>query len=264
MQGNRTTTEGTQAAGSPDPRSRPATADVSVVVTAINETFSLRQTVEILIDENRADLAEIIVAIAPRTTDDCRAVIAELRTEHPDLVTVHTQEKPFIGGAIQEAFALARGTYVVMMASDLETDPHTVRELIATIRDLDVDIVTASRWARGGRFNGYHPLKLACNWVFQTLMRAVFLTRLSDLTYGYRIFRTEILREIRWEELKHPFLLETVLKPMRLGRSVAEIPVVWTPRPEGESQMTLPTYLGYFRLALKTRLRPRSAARNAV
>jgi glycosyltransferase involved in cell wall biosynthesis len=242
-------------------RSRQASAEVSVVVTAINETFSLRRTVEILIEENRHDLAEIVIAIAPRTTVECRAVVAGLRSEYPDLVWVHTQQKPFIGGAIQEAFDLACGTYVVMMASDLETDPHLVKDLIHEIRDSSVDIVTASRWARGGAFTGYHPMKLVLNWTFQTLMRAMFLTRLSDMTYGYRIFRAEILSEIRWEESKHPFLLETIVKPMRLGRRVAEIPVAWTPRTEGESQMTLLTYGGYLRLALKTRFRRRSAAR---
>jgi glycosyltransferase involved in cell wall biosynthesis len=231
------------------------------VVTAINETFSLRQTVEILAEENPRDLAEVMIAIAPRTTVECRAVIADLRAAHPDRVWVHTQDKPFVGGAIQEAFDLACGTYVVMMASDLETDPHLVKDLIRTIRESGVDIVTASRWARGGTFTGYHPIKLLFNRTFQTLMRALFLTRLSDMTYGYRIFRSEVLREIRWEELKHPFLLETVVKPMRLGRRVAEIPVAWTSRTEGESQMTLSTYAGYLRVALKTRLRRRSAAR---
>jgi glycosyltransferase involved in cell wall biosynthesis len=234
------------------------------VVTAINETFSLRQTAETVLEENPRDLAEIIIVIAPRTTVECRAVIAELRAEHPDIVWVHTQGKPFLGGAIQEAFDLARGTYVVMMASDLETDPHLVKDLISEIRDSGVDIVTASRWARGGAFTGYHPVKLALNWTFQTLMRALFLTRLSDMTYGYRIFRAEILSEIRWEESKHPFLLETLVKPMRLGRRVTEVPVAWRPRAEGESQMTLLTYAGYLRLALKTRLRRRSAARRAL
>jgi glycosyltransferase involved in cell wall biosynthesis len=245
-------------------RQRPAAADVSVVVTAVNETFSLRQTVEVLVEENSDDMAEIIVTIAPRTTSECRTVAAELLAEHPDLLWVHTQQKPFIGGAIQEAFDLTCGTYTVMMASDLETDPHLVRELIREIRETGADVVTASRWARGGGFSDYHPMKLVLNWTFQTMMRVLFLTSLSDLTYGFRIFRTELLREIRWEELKHPFLLETVVKPLRLGRRVVEIPVSWSPRPEGASQMTPLTYVGYFRLALRTRLRPRSAARRSA
>ncbi|HEX6488043.1 MAG TPA: glycosyltransferase family 2 protein, partial [Candidatus Dormibacteraeota bacterium] len=183
-------------------RSRAATADISIVVTAINETGSLRETVSILLAEDEADLAEIIIAVAPRTTSESMAVAAELVEAHPDLVWVHLQHLPFIGGAIRESFDLACGRYVVMMASDLETDPHLVKDLVREIRDSGADIVTASRWTRGGRFEGYHPVKLAFNWTFQQLMRVIFLTRLSDLTYGYRIFRTDVVREVRWEELK--------------------------------------------------------------
>ena len=242
-------------------RQRPAEADVSIVVPVINETESLRETVDILLAECEPQLAEVIIAIAPRTTAGSRTVIDELVAQHPDLVWVHPQTLPFIGGAIREAFDLAAGVYVVMMASDLETDPHLVKDLIREIKTSGADIVTASRWMRGGRFEGYHPLKLAFNWTFQQLMRLIFLTRLSDLTYGFRIFKVDVVREVRWEELKHPFLLETIIKPMRLGRTVKQLPVHWIPRPEGESQMTLGTYWGYIRIALKTRFRPRSAAR---
>ncbi len=236
---------------------RADTADVSIVVPVINETFSLEQTVDIVVGENRVDLAEILIVIAERTTEASRETIAGLVKKYPDLVVVHTQRKPYIGGALQEAFALARGRWTVLMASDLETDPHLVKTLIAEARRGGAEIVTASRWISGGSFEGYHPLKLAFNWTFQRLMGLVFLTSLSDMTYGFRIFRTDVLRDVRWEEAKHGFLLETLVKPMRLGARVREIPVHWTPRPEGASQMTLPTYWGYIRIALKTRFRPR-------
>jgi len=239
-------------------------AEVSVVVPVINETASLRQTVDTLVEENGEDLAEIVVVVAERTTAESMAVVEELCSRLPDLLWVHTQSLPFIGGAIREAFDLVNGRYTVLMASDLETDPHLVRHLISEIRESGADVVTASRWIPGGRFEGYHPVKLALNFLFQRLMKLLFLTRLSDMTYGFRIFRTERLRQIRWEELKHPFLLETLLKPLRLGFRVKEIPVTWTPRREGHSQMTLNTYSGYVRIALKVRLRPRRTSRRAA
>jgi glycosyltransferase involved in cell wall biosynthesis len=236
-------------------------AEISVVLPVMNETFSLRETVRVLLANNRNDLREIAIVVAARTTSDSREVVAQLAEAEPGLIWIHTQSLPYIGGALQEAFERVCGRYTVLMASDLETDPHLVSNLIAEIRSSQADIVTASRWQPAGRFTGYNPLKLGFNWLFQRLMSTVFSTRLSDVTYAYRIFRTEVLREVSWEELKHPFLLETMVKPLRLGRDVREIPVTWTRRVEGESQMTLPTYWGYFRIAFKTRLRRASAAR---
>ena len=137
----------------------------------------------------------------------------------------------------------------------------TTETSACSARDL---VWTLARWVPGGRFQGYHPVKLALNFLFQRLMSLLFLTRLSDMTYGFRIFRTESLRQVRWEELRHPFLLETLLKPLRLGFRVRELPVTWTPRREGESQMTFGTYWGYIRIALKVRLRPRRASRRTA
>ena len=81
----------------------------------------------------------------------------------------------------------------------------------------------------------------------------MYFVSLTDLTYGFRIFKTEILKKIDWEELKHPFLFETIIKPLRLGYKVKEIPSRWKSRKEGESQNTFLNNFVYFRIGLKTR-----------
>jgi len=73
------------------------------------------------------------------------------------------------------------------------------------------------------------------------------------MTYGYRILPTRLVQAIRWEELRHPFYLETVVKPLRLGVPVTEIPSVWYARIEGESQTSFLRNFAYFRIGLKTR-----------
>jgi hypothetical protein len=120
-------------------------------------------------------------------------------------------------------------------------------------------IVTASRWMDGGSFHGYSPLKLALNWVFQRFFSLIYGTRLSDMTYAYRIMPTALVQSIRWEELRHPFLFETMIKPVRLGVPVVEIPAVWKARTEGDSQNTFFRNFVYFRTGLKTRFVSKSA-----
>jgi hypothetical protein len=44
-----------------------------------------------------------------------------------------------------------------MMASDLETDPNLVRKLIDEEKQDPEIIVTATRWAKCGDFEGYNP-----------------------------------------------------------------------------------------------------------
>jgi hypothetical protein len=84
-------------------------------------------------------------------------------------------------------------------------------------------------------------------------------TRLSDMTYAFRIMPTRLVQSIRWEELRHPFLFETMIKPLRLGVPVVEIPAAWKARHEGESQNTFFRNFVYFRTGLKSRFARKSS-----
>lgn len=227
--------------------------DVSIILPVMDETTSLSKTVDILLAENRPNIGEILLVVCDRTQHDSIAVCDELVAAYPKLIKLYKQKRPFLGGAMRDAFELASGSHVLMMASDLETDPHTVKELIAKAAE-GHDIVTASRWSTGNGFEGYQPTKYLLNWMFQRTFRLLYRTPLSDLTYGFRIFKTEWVKNIAWEEFRHAFLLETILKPIRLGACAVEIPAQWRVRTEGASHNLFLQNFIYFRIALKTRL----------
>jgi hypothetical protein len=225
----------------------------TIILPVINETTSLNQTVQIILRDVQDRLREVLIVVCQRTTEQAMAVVDQLQRELGDLVVVHQQQLPFLGGALREAFALARGSHVIMMASDLETDPNDVGTLIAQAEKTPSGIATASRWIKGGAFHGYSKIKLVCNWVFQHLFSILYGTQLTDMTYGYRILPTRLVQAIRWEELGHAFNLESVVKPLRLGVPVTEVPSVWHPRIEGRSQNSFFRNFVYFRIGLKTR-----------
>ena len=73
------------------------------------------------------------------------------------------------------------------------------------------------------------------------------------MTYGYRIFPTELIRKIKWQELKHPFLLETILKPLLMKINIIEIPSKWEARLEGTSQNSFLQNFEYIKTAILIR-----------
>ncbi len=230
--------------------------DVTVLLPVMNETYSLVQTVDTILGSSKKDVREILVVVADKTTPESLAEVEKLRARLGDLIAVHKQTLPFLGGAMREAFDLARGSHTLMMASDLETDPALVPKLIEAARANPDAIATVSRWVEGGGFHGYNSVKLASNLVFQKLFALLYWTRLSDMTYAYRIFPTRLVQAIRWEELRHPFLFETLIKPLRLGVRVIELPGVWRARTEGASQNTFARNFEYFRIGVRVRLAP--------
>lgn len=230
--------------------------NVTILLPAMDETFSLEQTVGIIWDTcNLEDIAEFIIILCKKTSKECRKTAEKLVSEYSSKISIyiHDQKKPFVGGAIQEGFDLAAGSHVVLMSTDLETDPNLICKFISLAKQNPDKIITASRWITGGGFGNYSKIKLICNMIFEKTIAALFGVRLSDLTYAFRIFPSELVKRIRWEEQKHPFFLETALKPIRLGCKFIEIPAQWKARTEGVSQNSFFANFKYFKTAWHVR-----------
>ncbi len=225
---------------------------VSVFLPVMDETDSLTKTVETILADCGGAVCELLVVVCQKTTPASRAVAAALQARYPEQVRIVEQRRPFLGGATQDAFDLATGSHFLMMASDLETPPDRVKEFIAQGRQHPQAIITGSRWLQGGGFEGYSRCKYLLNFVFQKTFALMYWTRLSDMTYGYRLLPTRLVQAIRWEELRHPFLFETLVKPLKLGVAVIEIPVTWKARTEGGSRNTFWRNFEYFRVGFKT------------
>jgi hypothetical protein len=226
----------------------------TICLPVINETTSLLKTVDTILRDVKLDLIrELLIVACERTTPESWSTIRIIQNKLADLVVVIRQSLPFWGGAMRDAFEAARGTHFVMMSSDLETNPDDVKRLIDEARRNPHTVVGTSRWLPGGAFHGYSRIKLGCNWIFQRFFSLIFWTNLTDLTFGFRILPTPLVRAIRWEEVRHPFSLECMLKLLRLGVPVSEIPTVWNARTEGESQNSFFRNFDYFRVGLKVR-----------
>jgi hypothetical protein len=225
----------------------------TVILPVMNETSSLVETVEIILRDVKDHIKEFLIVVCDNTTPESMAVVKQLQERLGELVVVHHQLLPYLGGAIREAFDMARGSHVVLMASDLETDPNDLCRLIAEATKHPLAVITASRWRRGGSFQGYSKIKLVCNWIFQRGFALFYGTRLSDMTFAYRILPTKLVQAIRWRELRHPFLFETLLTPLCLGVPVIEVPSTWRARTEGVSQNSFFRNFAYFRTGLAIR-----------
>ena len=235
-----------------------AFAAATVLLPVMNETHSLTETLKIIEETSAKHVVEYIILTSPRTEPESLRTINELLATYGERLVTHCQTLPYLGGAIREGFALARGSHVVMMASDLETDPNDVSRLIAMAALHPEAIITATRWNNGGSFIGYSPTKLLLNRIFQRFFSTLYRTSLTDLTYGYRLFPTSLVQAITWSELRHSFLLESILKPLKLAVQIHELPSAWKARSEGTSSNTFAQNFAYFRVGFSTLFKPTS------
>ena len=227
-----------------------------IIVLAFNEIRSLIETIDTLEESTELESTQIVISTSRFAEPGCRSAASFLAQKYPN-VSVYEQRAPFVAAAVLEAINLFDSKFIIYMSADKETPAILVPTLLSEIDNNEVDIVSASRWLKGSSFTGYGGLKWLTSKLAQWTCKLIYLSRLKEFTYGFRIYKSEILKKCVFLESKHPFFLESLLVPMRLGYKIQEIPVDWVPRTEGKSVVTLKTLLSYVWPIIHVRVRNR-------
>jgi dolichol-phosphate mannosyltransferase len=232
------------------------TIKLSVVVTVFSETFSIDETLNILLGKDRNYITEIILLISPRASEETFAICKRWVAKEPRVRMVVQKNNPGIGWAYREGMQAATGNFVALMAGDLETEPAAVDRMVERIVETGCDGVIANRWLPGGGFTNYDPLKYVLNWGFQNIFKVLFWTRLGDLTFGFKILSREIAQCLVWEGTLHEVCIETTVKPLKAGYYIEQVPTVWVGRKEGKTVNPLLRNFRYVRMGLKILVTP--------
>jgi len=228
------------------------TIQISIILPVFSETSSLVQTVADIKTVISPDcLKEIIIIVSPKSNKESVEICERLAIQDPFIHYYIQQNNPGVGWAFREAFEKVQGTHVLMMACDGETDPKVIPLMIEKAKLTRCDIVISNRWIQGGGFQGYGYLRMIFNYIFQRIIGLLYRSAISDYTYAYRLYKIETLKGCSWRETRHPFLLESLLRPLKKGFTVEQVPAVWHPRTEGKSKNTILQNFYYFRTALK-------------
>ena len=236
--------------------------ELSVIILAFNEQESLRKTVLEIQSLLKPECTNIIISTSHNATPECIKMSKLLSNEFEN-VSVFFQKKPFVAAAVLEALEIVTTERTIYMSSDSETPPKVIPIMMDKCAEFDWDIVVASRWIEGGSFTGYGKLKYSISWVAQQVCRLLYSRDLTEFTYGFRLYKTDLLRKYNFHEAKHPFFLESFLIPLRCGATVTEVPVNWTPRYESESVVNFLTLVQYLKPLIRVRFMKKEKIENS-
>lgn len=232
---------------------------VSIMLGAVTETESLRKTVETVVGLcDKRDLTEIIIAYSPRATPECLAVLDGLKCADFGVpINIFLQRRPFMAG-INDMIDEAKGSHCLLLASDMALDLECVPKMIECAKQHPEIIYKCSRWLPGCKFYGYGKLKHFVNFWAQHYLRVLYGVKLTDFTIPVQIVLAEVYRSVKFEEIGFAFLLEMVLKPLRLGCKFVEIPTNCYPRTDGKSSNSIKQLPDYLRASLHVRFMKKS------
>lgn len=133
------------------------------------------------------------------------------------------------GAAIQRCIELATGELSVVQDADFEYDPRDILSLVVPIKNDEADIVYGSRFKKNA-IQVHRTFHYFVNR-FLTLLSNMFSgLYFTDMETCYKVFRSEIIKNIYLHSPRFGFEPEVTAHIARLNIRIAELPVKYFPR----------------------------------
>ena len=229
------------AGASPTPAEPRATAGRAIVIVpTYNERENIRRLIEqVLAQDARLDM----LIVDDNSPDGTGAIVDEIAAVNPRVHALHRERKLGLGTAYLAGFrwALAREyAYVFEMDADFSHDPVHLPQFLSAVEQ--ADLVLGSRYRFGKVTVVNWPMtRLILSYGANVYARVVTGLPLFDATGGFKCFRREVLEAIDLDRVRsngYAFQIEMSFRAWKRGFRIAEIPIVFVDRTEGESKMS--------------------------
>lgn len=140
------------------------------------------------------------------------------------------------GHALRLGMKEAKGEIIITMDADYSNRINELNLLIEAIK-AGYDIAMGSRFATGGGSSDMPWLRRFGNKMFVMLVNLFWHTNYSDLCYGYRAFRKEIIPRLQLESDGFGIETEISIRAAKIKARVIEIPSFEKARLHGKGNL---------------------------
>jgi dolichol-phosphate mannosyltransferase len=207
-------------------------------------TYNERDNIERLIAAALVQDARLDILVVDDGSPDGTGELADaLAARNPRVHVLHRAGKMGLGTAYVAGFrwALERDyAFVFEMDADFSHDPTHLPQFLKAIEG--ADLVLGSRYNRGRVTVVNWPMsRLILSYAANLYARFVTGMPLDDSTGGFKAFRRSVLEAIDLDAIRsngYAFQIEMSFRAWKRGFRIAEIPITFVDRTEGESKMS--------------------------
>ncbi len=213
---------------------------LSIVIPAYNE----ERTIHLILDKVRQVALhpgwnKEVIIVNDCSRDNTEGAIQSYQAAHPEFpmrYIAHEVNKGK-GAALHTGIHYASGEYTIIQDADLEYDPEEYNILLVPVIKGFADVVY------GSRFMGGNPHRILFFWhsignQFLTRISNVFTNlNLTDMETCYKLFRSDIIKNIKLKENRFGFEPEVTAKVSRVeGVRIYEVGISYYGRTYAEGK----------------------------
>lgn len=198
---------------------------LSILMPVRNEGVNLPVMLKIL--HAVVEVPHEILVIYDDPADDSVPAVHALQPRYPQIRLVRNALGRGVANAIRAGVLEARGDYVLIFAVD-ETGPVVAIDQMLLLMKRGCDLVSCTRYARGGRRLGGSliggTLSRLANWLFCRVTGSA----LTDATTGIKMVRRDVFERINLDSksVGWSVAFELAIKVQLAGLRVGEVPIV--------------------------------------
>ena len=206
---------------------------ISVIIPCYNEKNTIKKLINKVIVSS--DFDKEIIVIDDKSNDGTREILQNELTKSVNCLILN--EKNYGKGySIREGIKRATGEIILIQDADLEYDPSEYPKLINPIINDVADVVYGSRFVGSGEkriLNYWHSVG---NLILTQLSNMFTNLNLSDMENCYKVFRSEIIKDIDLKENRFGFEPEITAKISKKQIRIYEVGVKYYGRGYNEGK----------------------------
>jgi glycosyltransferase involved in cell wall biosynthesis len=202
---------------------------LSVIIPVYNERESIREVIGKVF---AAPFEKEIIVVDDGSGDGTREILKEFGDR---VILIFHKWNKGKGASIRSALREVTGDVVIIQDADLEYDPGEFAGLLKPILSGETDVVYGSRnLARDKKGKHKNPVSsLSFYWggiFLSKLTNFLYGVRITDESTGYKVFRTEVIKNLDLRCNGFEFCPEVTAKLCRKGYRIKEVPISYNPR----------------------------------
>ena len=206
---------------------------VSIIIPCYNEENTIAKLIENVLKYTDSNF-EIII-INDFSTDNTKSII---ENDLKDKVTkiINNDRNYGKGYSIRKGIEEASGEIILIQDADLEYDPADYEKLLKPIRNGFADVVYGSRFAGSDEKRVLYFWHMLGNKLLTLLSNMLTNLNLTDMEVCYKVFKANIIKDIRLEENRFGFEPEITAKISKKNVKIFEVGVKYFGRTYSEGK----------------------------
>lgn len=205
----------------------PQPLKLSVVIPCYNEVNNVEQVLD---DVRAVGLADEIIIVDDGSTDGTRDVLKRIEDKaFPEVRIIYHSHNQGKGAAVITGFKAATGDVLLIQDADFEYDPREYPILLKPIQEGIATVVYGSRFLGGPR-KAMNFWNMVANKGLTLATNVLYNAILSDMETCYKVFRADVVKDMRIHARRFEFEPEVTAKVLKKGIRIYEVPISYNGR----------------------------------